>query len=248
MTLAARGWQVFAPEPATLAWVASVLPEARARLACAPRRHGGTWAPGVDLLPNDATGALPGGPPLSGAALTTAQALFGPLPLHPAQLSATHPGYPRRDPSETEAAHRFRRLRHATHLDGLIPEGPDRRRHLREPHAWILGVALTKADPDAAPLTVLDGSHRLIGQAFRAARPTPDTDLTDLYAATRRRAFDSCPRRALPLPPGGAVLLHRMTLHGVAPWAEGARADPDGRIIAYVRPLLPDLDRWLSAA
>jgi hypothetical protein len=39
--------------------------------------------------------------------------------------------------------------------------------------------------------------------------------------------------------------MHRHLLHGVAPWAAGAKAPPEGRIIAYFRPLMPDVASWL---
>ncbi|NBZ87431.1 hypothetical protein [Stagnihabitans tardus] len=207
-----------------------------------PRRHGGTWAVGLDLLPNAPDGSI-------GAALPWQDLGLDPQPLHPAQLSAVFQGYPRRDPDETEAAHRFRITRDATHLDGLLPLGPDKRRFMKEPHAWILGLALTESD--AAPLVVWEGSHHLIRAALaRALAPHDpatwgDVDLTEAYAEARRVVFASCKRVALPQKPGQAVILHRMALHGVAPWAEGASAPPEGRIVAYFRPLLPSVEAWL---
>jgi len=45
--------------------------------------------------------------------------------------------------------------------------------------------------------------------------------------------------------PGEATLLHRLTLHGVAPWAAGVTAPPEGRIIAYFRPLMGTVQDWL---
>ncbi len=50
-----------------------------------------------------------------------------------------------------------------------------------------------------------------------------DVDITDAYTAARKRVFETCPRVALPGRPGQAVLLHRLSLHGVAPWRDGAR-------------------------
>jgi len=47
--------------------------------------------------------------------------------------------------------------------------------------------------------------------------------------------------------PGEAYLVHRFALHGVAPWDEDAKAGPDGRMIAYFRPELPDRGLWLNA-
>ncbi len=247
MSLPASGYRLFPAPPETLHWVDHVRPVALAALGTAPRRHGGTWAPGVDLLPNDAAGAVSGGPPLTGAALKAAQALFGPLPLHAAQISAVWPGYPQRDPPETEAAHRYRRDRDAAHLDGLLPEGPHRRRHLREPHAWVLGIGLGQTQ--AAPLVVWEGSAAVMRaafqQAFAGVPPAAwgDLDVTQVYQDARRKVFQTCPRSPLPLAPGQAVLLDRHLLHGTAPW-QGPDAAP--RITAFFRPLLPDPALWLD--
>jgi hypothetical protein len=246
------GWQVFPAEPAVAAWVAAVRGPALAAAARGPLRHGGTWFVGVDALDNDAEGRVAGGPPLAGAALDAAVAATGVLRLHRAQVSVVHPGYPGRAPVETEAAHRFRRDRDAAHLDGLLPEGPERRRHLREPHAWILGVALTEADADASPLVVWEGSHRVIRAAFAAAfagQPAErwgDIDVTGIYQRARAEVFGTCRRIALPLNPGETVLLHRLTIHGVAPWGQGAVAAPEGRAIAYLRPCFEDPADWLE--
>jgi len=248
------GWQVFDAEPAVADWVAATQPAALAAVRDAPVRHGGTWCVGLDALANDAAGRVGAGPPLSGAARDAATALAGRLPLHRAQVSVIYPGYPGRDPEESDAAHRFRLNRDAAHLDGVLPEGPARRRHLREPHAWILGLALTEADAGAAPLVVWDGSHRLIRAAFAAALQGHDPadwgnlDLTQAYGRVRAEVFARCRRIALPLRPGQAVLLHRMAIHGVAPWQAGARSDPAGRAIAYFRPCLDDPADWMRLA
>ena len=246
-----RGWQVFPAELRVLDWVAAVRDPVLALARGAERRHGGTWGPGVDLMPNDGQGAAFGGPNLSGAAYDAAVAATGVATLHPAQVSVTYPGYPGRDPGESDGAHRFRRIRDAAHLDGLLPEGPDRRRHLREPHAYILGIALTETDPSAAPLVVYEGSHAVVRACFRrlfAGRDPadwPGIDVTEAYQATRRQVFRLCPRREVPLAPGMAVLVHRLAIHGVAPWAEGARADPRGRAVAYFRPCFASPLDWL---
>ncbi|MEZ5913033.1 MAG: hypothetical protein R3D84_13125 [Paracoccaceae bacterium] len=162
---AERGWQRFGAEPATRDWVAAALPAARAAQGD-PRhaqwwRHGRTWFAGVNVLDNDTDGRVGDGPALAGAAVGFARALgtlAGPAWDH-AQVSVVRPGYPRRDAGESEAAHRFRKLRDAAHLDGLLAEGADRRRFIREPHAFILGIGLTKAEAGAAPLVVWQGSH-----------------------------------------------------------------------------------------
>ena len=214
-------------------------------------RHGGTWFVGVDALPNDARGAVDGGPPLSGRAFEEAIAATGVTALHRAQVSVTYPGYPQQDPDESDAAHRFRRNRDAAHLDGLLPEGLEKRRHLREPHAYILGVALTEASADAAPLVVWDGSQRIIGAAFAQAFERhdadewPNLDVTEIYKAARAKAFAMCRRVEIPLTPGESVRLQRHVIHGVAPWGKRATAAPEGRAIAYFRPCLKDFADWL---
>ncbi len=201
---------------------------------------------GLDLLPNDAAGTV-AGVPLPWAAFG-----LSPEPLHRAQLSATYPGYPQPSPEETETAFRFRLTRDAAHLDGLLPIGPARQRMVKEPHGWILGLPLTEADAGASPLVVWEGSHTLLRAALRQAlAPHPpeswgEVDLTAAYAEARRAVFRDCRRVELPARPGEATLLHRLTLHGVAPWAAGARAAPEGRIIAYFRPQLPDVASWLT--
>lgn len=257
MSWLSQGWAVFPQEVGVSAWVDAALPTALAAIRDpamrkAWLRHGGTWFAGVDLLANDASGRVGAGPPLTGAALAAAHALCGPLPLHPAQLSVTYPGYPGRDDNESDAAHRYRLLRDAAHLDGLLPEGPEKRRHLREPHGYILGVALTGAGQGAAPLVVYEGSHHVMRAAFRAAfagiAPASwgDLDVTDIYQAARRECFASCPRVEIVLEGGQSVLVHRMALHGIAPWAAGAQAGADGRIMAYFRPVMPAIGDWLA--
>lgn len=252
-----RGWEVFAQEPALAAWVAAARgPALAATQDQAQRqrwlRHGGTWFAGVDLLCNDAEGRVGQGVALAGAALARAEGVVGRLPLHPAQVSVTYPGYPGRDPGESDSAHRYRLTRDAAHLDGLLPEGPDKRRHLREGHGYILGVALTEAGPGAAPLVVYEGSHEVMRAAFRAAfadAPSDawgDIDVTETYQAARRHCFAQCQRVEITLEMGQAVLVHRLALHGIAPWAEGATAPPEGRAIAYFRPILPQIAEWLE--
>lgn len=248
-----RGWRVFAADPGSLAWAAAAMPLARAALA-APGgdwRAGGTWFVGLDALGNDATGRV-GGVALTGAALTATTRRFGPQIWHPAQLSVMRPGYPRPDEGESPAAQAFRRNRDAAHVDGVIALGPDKRRFVREPHGFVLGIALGRADAQAAPLVVWEGSHRIMAAAFRARLGQSDpaaiahTDVTGAYQAARRQVFAECSRRPLPLAPGEAVLLDRHLLHGVSPWAEGASAAPEGRIIAYFRPECRSLAEWLG--
>ena len=239
------GWQRLGPSAGIKAWADAALPLAQAALAATsdPLRCGGTWAVGLDLLPNDATGRV------GGVDLPWADLGLSPEPLHRAQLSTIHPNYPQPSAEESATAYAFRLNRDAAHLDGLLPIGADRHRMVKEPHAWILGLPLNVSD--ASPLVVWQGSHLILQAALREAfAPHPpatwgDVDVTQAYTAARRRIFDTCPRIALPVRPGEATLLHRLTLHGVAPWEAGATAPPEGRIIAYFRPLMGSVQDWL---
>lgn len=254
----AQGFLRFPAEEATRRWAAHARPHAVAATRDPAQAHwlrcGGTWFVGVDALPNDATGRVADGPPLSGAAMDfITHGLQLALPLHRAQVSVCHPGYPQPSAEESEAAYRFRRNRDAAHVDGLVAEGPEKRRHLKEPHAYILGLALTEQSQDAAPLAVWEGSHRIMGPVFAglfADQPPaswPEIDVTAAYQEARRRVFAACRRVELPSGPGEAVLLHRHLVHGVAPWGETATAPPEGRMIAYVRPEFPHLADWVRA-
>ena len=225
----------FPADPESLAWARHARPFAMASTRDPAQAHwlrcGGTWFVGVDCLPNDASGRVAGGPPLAGAAWDFVQQGLGlDLPLHRAQVSICYPRYPQPSAGESEAAFRFRRNRDAAHVDGLLADGPEKRRYLREPHAYILGVTLTEQSPDAAPLTVWKGSHHIMKRMFAAAfaghdpAGWRDVDVTATYQEARREVFSSCERIALPSLPGEAVLVHRHLVHGVAPWAESAAA------------------------
>jgi hypothetical protein len=241
------GWRQIGPDPAIAAWAKAARPLAVAALAATdqPVRCGGTWAVGLDLLPNAADGSL------GGVAFPWQAVGLAPEPLHLGQISAVYPDYPRPSAQETEAAFRFRQTRDAAHLDGLLAIGPDKRRMVKEPHAWILGLPLTECSSDAAPLVVWEHSAEIIRSALRErlAPHPPDTwgdiDVTEAYQTARARVFQTCRRIELPASPGTATLLHRLTIHGVAPWADGATAPPEGRIIAYFRPLLASVQDWL---
>ncbi len=204
------------------------------------KRHGETWFVGVDALPNAGDGSI-GGMPLSGR---WEGMIDPPDHWHKAQLSIVYPGYPQQDAGESDAAHRYRRDRDAAHLDGLLPEGPDKRRHLREPHGFILGLPLS--DVTDSPLVVWPGSHRVIATAFARAydgigpAAYGDLDVTEVYQAARREVFETCQRVELPARRGEATLLHRHLIHGVAPWGDGGEPRP----IAYFRPLIDPMD-WL---
>ena len=211
-----------------------------------PWRCGGTWFVGLDALPNDAAGRI------AGAVLPWDELGLEPVALHPAQVSIVRAGYPQPSASESDAAFRFRLNRDSAHLDGLIAEGPDKRRRVVEPHRWIVGMALNEADAGASPLVVWEGSHRIMRDGLLAAlRDVPEAewgavDLTDVYQAARKRVFAECKRVIVPGRVGEAVVLHRLLIHGVAPWAEGAQAAAPGRSIAYFRPVMGSVAEWLS--
>ena len=236
------GWLRIGPDPAIALWAAAARPLAVAALADAPRRAGGTWAVGLDALPNGPDGAV------GVVAFPWGALPLTPVALHRAQLSTLWPGYPQSDGDE--AAHRWRMTRDGAHLDGLIA-GPDGRRRAEEPHAWILGLPITDCGAGAAPLVIWEGSHEVIRAGLLAALADRDpatwgqADLTEAYTSARRRVFAECPRVELPARPGEATLIHRMAIHGVAPWVPGADAPADGRIVAYFRPLMPSVADWL---
>ena len=210
-------------------------------------RHGATWFVGVDALPNDPDGRI-GGVPLAGE---WRGSVGWQGPWHRAQLSVVYPGYPGRDPGESGAAQAFRRDRDAAHLDGLLAEGPAKRRYLREPHGFIVGLPLNPVGPGASPLVVWEGSVAIIRAAMArafagiAAQDWADCDVTDVYQAARREVFERCERRVVDAQPGQVVLVHRMAIHGVAPWQSGAVAPPEGRMVAYFRPILDDPAAWM---
>lgn len=244
-----KGWCAFGHDPALAEWVSAVRSIAEAtqhdpELSRRWLRCGGTWFAGVNALPNDALGAVPGAgvPPLAGNAVRFISEVLGfkDIAWDQAQVSICFPGYPRPWHGESEAAFRFRRDHDAAHVDGLRRIEPGRRRRLGETHAFILGIPLTFSDPDAAPFTVYEGSHEVMRREFRSrfsgVSPADwrTEDVTDIYVAARREAFESCPRKTVHAVPGEAYLAHRLLLHGVAPWRASREAGP--RAIVYFRP------------
>lgn len=241
------GWQRIGPDPAILAWAKAARQSGLTVLATTTEawRCGGTWFVGVDALGNLPDGSIDGTPfPWAALPLT-------PEPLHRAQLSVIAQAYPQPSPEESAAAFAFRRDRDAAHLDGLLAIGPEKARMVKEPHAWILGLPLN--DSSAAPLVVWEGSAEVLRAALRKALdPHPpeswgDIDLAEPYQAARREIFATCRRVELPARPGEATLLHRLTLHGVAPWKAQDQAPPEGRMIAYLRPQFASVHQWLTA-
>lgn len=232
------GFRVFDYDPRTARWARAALERARDVAAQEALRgpdnlrHGRTWFVGVDALPNHADGSIAGVP------------LEGPwkehvpqLPLHPAQLSIIYQGYPQQDRHESDSNHRFRRARAAAHVDGLLPIGPERRRFAREYHAYILSLPLN--DVAASPTVVWPKSQLIMQNALRhafAGRPPSDVDITEVYAAARKRVFDEISPVPLILRPGQSALLHPFVLHGTQAWADETDKSGEGRVIAFFRP------------
>lgn len=256
-----KGWCRFPFDHELARWITGALPHARGTVTDPEfaewHRYGGTWFAGVNALANDMKAAVPGGPPLSGDAVDFIRDALGlndlgsEMPWDRAQISVCYPGYPERMETESDAVFDFRLKRDAAHVDGLLREGPDRRRRLKEYHAFILGIPLVEYSPDASPFTVWEGSHRIFGNWFREtfahfpADHWEDLDITEEYQRIRREAFETCRRVTVHARPGEAYLAHRHILHGMAPWGANASAGPDGRMIAYFRPALPDPTDWL---
>lgn len=242
-----RGWVRFPHDPEIADWAARVRPVAAACLERAEYRErwlrcGGTWFIGANVLPNDTDGAIveAGVPPLAGAPVRFIWDALGleNVEWDKGQVSVCFPGYPQPSPDESAAAFRFRTERDGAHVDG-IRRCEGRRRRLGEAHGFILGLPLTDSPPDAAPFVVWEGSHEIIRRALRERlRGVPasrwgDEDVTDTYTAARRECFERCRRITLNAHPGEAYVVHRLALHGIAPW----RAEETGkRAVVYFRP------------
>ena len=253
------GWCRFDTDPRVAAWVAAALPAARATVTDPAHirwhRYCNTWFAGVNVLPNDKTGAVGNSGPLGGSMVDFIVQDLGmrDIAWDRAQVSVCYPGYPQPMPGESETLLRFRRDRDAAHVDGLLREGSERRRFLREYHAFILGIPMVPFSPGASPFVVWRGSHDLIRQAFRKrfadlppARWEAE-DVTETYTAARRQVFETCERIPVYARPGETFVVHRLAVHGMARWQEDATAGPDGRMIVYFRPEHGGPQDWLDA-
>jgi hypothetical protein len=203
-----RGWCRFAHDPILSGWVNASLASARTTLQD-PRqakwlRYQKTWFAGVNALPNDPQGAIADSGPLRGKVIDF---IAGQLKLENfawdrAQVSVCYPGYPQPMAGESPGKARYRRERDAAHVDGLLPEGPERRRHLREYHGFILGIPMVEFDANASPFVVWEGSHEIMRNAFaqRFAGIPPDQwgeqDVTEVYHVAREQAFVACQPRS----------------------------------------------------
>ncbi len=251
-----RGWVKFPAEPATLEWVKAARRPAFAAMDDPTQkdwwRCDGTWFVGVESLPNDADGRVGDGPVLSGAATQFIHAtLKRPfIASHRGQVSVCLPGYPKRGAEESAAQHHFRMTRDSAHVDGLHGEGPDKRRHLRELHDFILGIALEDGDEGAAPFVIWEGSHLVMQKALREVyeklppKRWGEVDVTNIYQTTRASVFETCRRVVIPARAGETYIAHRFALHGVAPWGETPLAQ---RPVIYFRPCHMGPLEWLTA-
>ena len=248
-----RGWLKFNFDPGIALWAEAALCLGMRVIADPQKRTEhldceGTWFVGVNALPSNHKGQI-GAIPLQGPVINWLSHIQT-RDLHPAQLSVIFEGYPKPRKGETEKAFMYRLNRDAAHLDGLLPIGIARRRMLKEPHAYILGLPLNKTPSNASPLVIWEGSHVVMADYFqRAFKGIPThkwdkLDLTDTYNAARRKVFKICPRVKLHAYPGEAYVVHRLSLHGVARWASTATAPKEGRMIAYFRPELEDPSLW----
>ena len=184
-----------------------------------------------------------------------AQARYGELPWDAGQVSVVYPGYPGRDTAESESNHRYRLKRDAAHVDGLLPQGPQRRRYIRETHAFILGVPITQCGTGASPLVIWEGSHDIVRRALRKALQAhgqqiwSDVDITDADHSARRKIFSSCRRVEVAVEPGQSYLIHRLALHGVAPWSGKVESPGCGRVVIYFRPVIErGVSAWLGSS
>lgn len=254
-----KGWRRFEYDLALVEWVERALPSAREAVKAKKNarwlRCGGTWFAGVNALPNDTSGAVGNSGPVCGIAISfIRQSLrLSGFEWDRGQVSVCYPRYPQPMESESAAAFRYRRDRDAAHVDGLLPEGVDRRRHLREYHRFILGIPMVEFSADASPFVVWEGSHEIIRAAVNErfddlpSDQWGDEDITEVYHQMRQTVFETCKRVEIAAMPGEAFIAHRLIVHGVAPWAESATAGEDGRMICYFRPMMGGPVEWLTA-
>lgn len=252
-----KGWCRFDYDPRLANWVRHALPFARESVKSPENQHwlrcGGTWFAGVNGLQNAGDGSLEGGSKLECDAvdfISQALGLTG-FEWDTAQVSVCYPNYPQPMEGEKPAAYRFRCKRDAAHTDGLLAEGPDRRRHLREYHGFILGIPMVEYDSGASSFVVWEGSHEIIRQEFQhcfeglSPEQWGSLDVTEIYHQARDKIFEQCQRVLISARPGEAYLAHRLTLHGISPWKNQANAGSDGRMICYFRPEISGPEGWL---
>ncbi|MFT5115945.1 MAG: hypothetical protein ACI8P9_005304 [Parasphingorhabdus sp.] len=252
------GWTQFEFDTNIDVWVRHALPCAKAAIISPDFaqwfRNNNTWFVGVNALPNDPLGRVGKSSHLQGKVTDFIKRLMPDETFQwdQGQISVCYPSYPQPWEGETEAAHQYRLKRDAAHVDGLAREGPQLKRHLREHHAFILGIPLVSAPADASPVVIWEGSHQITRDCFKEylqhIHPDNwgDVDVTKRYHELRKQIFHSCNRIELAVQPGECYLIHRLAMHGIAPWRNKQLGYNDGRIICYFRPELDDPGKWLS--
>ena len=252
-----KGWCRFKYDKMLMRWVRRALPCAREIVAAEQNaqwlRCGDTWFAGVNVLPNAADGSICGSGAIQGEVVNFIRETLGldGFDWDLAQVSVCYPGYPQPMPGESTAAFAYRRDRDAAHVDGLLPEGADRRRHFRETHGFIMGIPMVDFSPGDSPFVVWEGSHKVMRETFTEvfqgvpADQWGKMDITGVYHQARHKIFESCKRVEIYATPGEAYLVHRLALHGIAPWQSGASATRDGRMICYFRPEIGGPENWL---
>jgi len=253
------GWKKFEYDPLIAQWVTEAHAVAKTVVADPQMKKAwlqcqGTWFVGVDALPTDPMGKI-GTVALKGEVIDWLTQVDT-KPMHPSQLSVMYPGYPKPRQGESDSAFGYRFKRDAAHVDGLLPVGLARQRMLKEPHAYVLGLPLNKTSSAASSMVVWEGSHVIMAQTFQKvflgvpAGAWQYLDVTEVYKAARRQVFEQCKRVIVHAQPGESYVVHRLALHGVAPFGEGAeaacQAPEEGRMIAYFRPELVDTSQWAS--
>ena len=207
-------------------------------------RYQGTWFAGVRVLKNDNRGIVNNGPELdiNSSRWALKQLKVKNVKWDPAQVSVCYPGYPMPREEESKAAFKYRLKRDAAHVDGLHPVGKEKIRKLKEQHAFIMGIPVTISSKKASPLVVWEGSHKIVKYYFEKEffdidpKDWKNIDITKSYHKAREVIFESCKRVEIHAVPGESYIIHRMALHGVAPWDGRANSGKEGRVIIYFRP------------
>lgn len=257
-TLDALGWEIFERDADIVQWAAEAKEIVEKKLAQKdfPQkdlRCGGTWFAGVNFLGNSTSGKLET-KNLQGKIIASIMSRFRESfdEWDSAQISICYPGYPKPMASEGVAAFNYRIKKCAAHVDGILPLGNNRRRFVREHHAFIFGIPLSRFNRFASPLVIWEGSHHIILDTFHkifsslSSSEWPQLDVTFQYKEARKKVFATCPKKVIWVPLGGCFVLHRMCLHGISPWAKNAQAEPCGRIMAYFRPKLLCEKNWIN--
>jgi len=252
------GWCKFDFDQRLFDWSISIFDDATEAVHASENqhwwRHQKTWFVGVNVLENNEFAATSKVSPLQCDALDFLKDQLNASvdQMDRAQISVCLPGYPKVDPQELPAAHRYRVNRDAAHIDGLLHEGPDKQRYAKEYHEYILLIPLTALDHGASPFVVWNNSHTIMQMALHAAlkgypsEQWPNVPITQAYKESRKNIFKCCERVEIQPKIGEAILAHRLLLHGTAPWAKGVKASECGRMFCFFRPQTLTPEQWLK--